>query len=88
MRFSTQDYDLIVHVCSQISADEKLDFLSQHLTRGRGCAAKTEQLAKSIITSMSSALPHRVPLHFQEPFRRDYSPTWQPLAADFYEGMH
>jgi hypothetical protein len=78
------DPDRLVTASSrELSAEEKLDFYSQHLERGPDCAAKTERLAKQII----AAMPTRAPLHFQEPFRRDYSPAWNPQAADFYQDL-
>ena len=78
------DPDRLVTASSrELSAEEKLDFYSQHLERGPDCAAKTESLAKQII----AAMPTRAPLHFQEPFRRDYSPAWNPQAADFYQDL-
>ncbi|MBI4578489.1 MAG: cellulase family glycosylhydrolase [Planctomycetes bacterium] len=31
-----------------------------------------------------AVLGTRVPIHWQEPFRRDKEPAWQPVAEDFY----
>ena len=66
-----------------LSMEERLDFVSAHLPRGEGCAAKTNSLSRSII----AAMPTRVPLHLQEPFRRDYSPSWNPSAEEFFEDL-
>jgi len=57
------------------------DLIAPHLLRGPEEPAKTEARVKRYLGWMDE-LDHRVPVHLQEPFRRDYSP-WQPEAEDF-----
>ena len=65
----------------RINPAESLDFLAAHLPRHKDCAYATADLVQNLTAGMA---PHsRIPLHLQEPFRRDYSPSWNPGAADF-----
>ena len=69
------------HTMGTIDPVEALDFLAVHLPRHKGCANATAALVRNLTAAMA---PHpRIPLHLQEPFRRDYSPSWNPEAADF-----
>ena len=58
------------------------DFIAPHLDRDKGSSAKTVGTVKEIIGWMD-ALNHRMPIHLQEPFRRDYA-GYQPTVEDFF----
>lgn len=58
------------------------DFICPHLCREKECPAQTKDTVKSFIDWMSK-LGKRVPIHLQEPFRRDYA-SYQPTQDDFY----
>ena len=58
------------------------DFISTHLCRDAECPAQTINTVKTFITWMNN-LGKRVPVHLQEPFRRDYA-SYQPVQDDFY----
>ena len=62
--------------------DVKVDFLSPHRPRNARSAAQTAGTTQQYLTWMGE-LGHVVPVHYQEPFRRDFSKGWQPKAADF-----
>ena len=59
----------------------RLDFISPHLGRRPGAPAETLEITRRYLEWMRE-IGHLVPVHYQEPFRRDYSP-WQPVAQDF-----
>lgn len=62
-----------------------LDFFSPHLGRNAGSPAKTEGITRGYLERMKE-LGHVAPVHYQEPFRRDYG-RWQPVAEDFLEDL-
>lgn len=58
-----------------------VDFIAPHRSRYEGTAAETEAQSRTYLEWMQ-ADGHMVPVHYQEPFRRDYD-RWQPAAEDF-----
>ncbi len=61
----------------------KLDFLAPHLARTPEAPALTEAVTRRFLAQLSS-IGHPMPIHYQEPFRRDYNPgRFQPTANDF-----
>ena len=58
------------------------DFISTHLCRDAECPAQTINTVKTFTTWMAG-LGKRVPVHLQEPFRRDYA-SYQPVQDDYY----
>src|SRR5262249_35849524 len=59
----------------------RVDFLSPHRPRTADSAGQTEALSNEYLTWMKE-LKREVPLHYQEPFRRDFG-KWQPRADDY-----
>lgn len=60
----------------------RCDFIAPHLGREPTSPAQTEARVREFIGWMEK-LGKRVPIHLQEPFRRDYN-RFQPTAKDFY----
>ncbi len=60
----------------------KMDFITPHLCRDAGCAAQTLGTMNQYVSWMN-ALGFRIPVHFQEPFRRGYA-SYDPVVEDFY----
>jgi len=58
-----------------------IDFISPHRGRYAGSPGETEQATREYLQRLNEA-GHPMPVHYQEPFRRDYS-EWQPTTADF-----
>ena len=63
-------------------SEVKVDFLSPHRPRNARSAGQTAATTRQYLTWMGE-LGQVVPVHYQEPFRRDFSKGWQPQAADF-----
>jgi len=64
-----------------------VDFITPHRPRHAGSPGQTEAVTQEYLARME-ALGRVVPVHYQEPFRRDYG-DWPPTALDFltdYEG--
>jgi hypothetical protein len=61
--------------------EARLDFISPHLGRDAGDPQKTAAATRDYLRSMKQ-LGRSVPVHYQEPFRRDYG-RWQPQLDDF-----
>ncbi len=59
----------------------QLDFLSPHRPRRDGSPGQTAAKTRELL-DLARAAGREVPVHLQEPFRRDFSP-WQPTAIDF-----
>jgi outer membrane protein assembly factor BamB len=59
----------------------RVDFLSPHRPRSAASPGQTEARSKAYLVWMKE-LGREVPLHYQEPFRRDFG-TWQPRATDY-----
>jgi hypothetical protein len=59
----------------------EVDFLCPHRPRDAASPADTEELSRRYRQWMET-VGRVVPLHYQEPFRRDYG-DWQPAAEDF-----
>jgi hypothetical protein len=59
----------------------KVDFVCPHRPRDAESAKHTEELTREYSARLRSG-PRTMPVHYQEPFRRDYGP-WNPVAADF-----
>ncbi|MGC9318649.1 MAG: hypothetical protein ACP5KN_11530 [Armatimonadota bacterium] len=57
------------------------DLIAPHLGRGPEDPARTEALVARYLAWMQE-IGRSVPVHLQEPFRRDYG-SWQPEAEDF-----
>jgi len=58
-----------------------LDFLSPHLPRNAKSPWQTAQKTRECLAWVRE-LGRVIPMHHQEPFRRDFSP-WQPRALDY-----
>jgi outer membrane protein assembly factor BamB len=58
-----------------------VDLLSPHRPRTAESSGQTEARSKEYLVWMKE-LGREVPLHYQEPFRRDFG-TWQPRATDY-----
>lgn len=67
-------------------SDVKVDFLSPHRQRKPYSAGQTEQTTRQYLTWMRE-LGRTVPVHYQEPFRRDFSKGWQPKVSDFTKDL-
>ncbi|MFP4056200.1 MAG: hypothetical protein ACLF0G_04960 [Candidatus Brocadiia bacterium] len=61
--------------------DCQLDFLAPHRPRRASSPRQTAPRTRQLLAWMRE-LGRSVPVHYQEPFRRDFSP-WQPTALDF-----
>jgi hypothetical protein len=59
----------------------RVDFLSPHRPRTAASPGQTEARSKEYLALMRE-LGREVPLHYQEPFRRDFG-KWQPRAEDY-----
>ncbi|MCC6445324.1 MAG: hypothetical protein IT210_17925 [Armatimonadetes bacterium] len=62
-----------------------VDFLCPHRPRHVGSPGETEAKSKGYLAWMEAA-GRVIPLHYQEPFRRDFG-DWQPQAHDFATDM-
>jgi len=60
----------------------KMDFISPHLCRDSSCPAATLGTVNNYSSWMDN-LGWRIPIHLQEPFRRGYSTSFNPLEDDF-----
>lgn len=60
----------------------KVDFLSPHRPRDARSPSQTPNKTRWYLDQMKT-LGRVVPVHYQEPFRRDFSVDWNPVAADF-----
>ncbi len=58
-----------------------VDFIALHRGRYEGTPRETESQTQSYLEWMQEE-GRTVPVHYQEPFRRDYD-RWQPVAEDF-----
>ncbi|MFD2146374.1 cellulase family glycosylhydrolase [Mucilaginibacter antarcticus] len=59
----------------------KVDFVSPHRPRTAKSAMQTAGKTTEYLTQMA-VIGKRVPIHYQEPFRRGYT-DWQPLTKDY-----
>ncbi len=59
----------------------RVDLVCPHRPRSTESSRQTEAASKEYLAWMKE-LGREVPLHYQEPFRRDYG-SWQPQTADF-----
>jgi CubicO group peptidase (beta-lactamase class C family) len=61
----------------------RVDFIAPHRGRSRDIHRETTQTSHQYLAWMKE-LGRVVPVHYQEPFRRGYSPQrWEPKATDF-----
>lgn len=60
----------------------QVDFISPHLARNPEAPKATEGVTRRYYLWMKE-LGKVVPVHYQEPFRRGYTPGWEPKAEDF-----
>jgi endo-1,4-beta-mannosidase len=58
-----------------------VDFITPHRPRDAESPGQTEAKTREYLAQMAT-LGRVVPVHYQEPFRRDYG-AWQPTAQDF-----
>ncbi len=66
-----------------ILLDARVDFLAPHRPRHSKSAGQTAAQTKKYFEMMKE-LGRTVPVHYQEPFRRGFTPKrWQPNAEDF-----
>lgn len=61
--------------------EAKLDFVAPHRPRTAASPGQTERQTRLCLAAMQR-LGRVAPVHYQEPFRRDYG-DWQPKAEDF-----
>ena len=59
-----------------------LDFISPHRPRSARSAQETEAKTREYLANLKK-IGKVVPVHYQEPFRRDFKESWQPTAKDF-----
>jgi hypothetical protein len=59
-----------------------VDFLAPHRGRGPDSPAQTAGRTREYLDEARRVLGRPVPVHYQEPFRRDWR-AWQPTADDF-----
>jgi hypothetical protein len=59
----------------------KVDFLSPHRPRHAGSPGETEAKTREVLRWVEE-LGGSAPLHYQEPFRRDFG-SWQPMVEDY-----
>ena len=64
----------------------KLDFITPHRPRNANSAAQTDAKTQEYRQWMAE-LGKVVPVHYQEPFRRDFG-RWQPELNDFVVDLH
>ena len=64
-------------VASRIAAG--LDLLCPHRCKDSGSPAETRDDARHLLEAAEEA-GRAIPVHYQEPFRRDYSRGWEPIA--------
>lgn len=66
-----------------ILLDARVDFLAPHRPRNSKSSGQTAAQTKKYFEMMKE-LGRTVPVHYQEPFRRGFTPKqWQPNAEDF-----
>lgn len=58
-----------------------IDFLAPHRPRHKNSAFETEEMTRRYLAKLRE-LGERMPIHYQEPFRRGFS-EWEPKAGDF-----
>ncbi len=58
-----------------------LDFLCPHRPRNAESPGQTKSRTRELLALMQK-VGRAVPIHYQEPFRRGYTP-WEPVTADF-----
>lgn len=61
--------------------EARLDFLCPHRGRHPASPAETEGYTERLLADLAD-LGLEAPIHYQEPFRRDYG-SWQPTEEDF-----
>lgn len=66
--------------------DAQVDFLSPHRPRNPRSPTQTQQTSRDYLSWMQD-LGRVVPVHYQEPFRRDFSKEWQPELQDFVKDL-
>ena len=70
-----------------ILLDARVDFLAPHRPRHAKSAGQTAAQTKKYFELMKQ-LGRTVPVHYQEPFRRGFTPKrWQPNAEDFLSDL-
>jgi hypothetical protein len=62
--------------------DAQVDFLSPHRPRNPRSPSQTQQITREYLSRMQD-MGRVIPVHYQEPFRRDFSKGWQPEVQDF-----
>jgi hypothetical protein len=84
-RLITASYvgDITKDELKTILLDARVDFLAPHRPRHAKSAEQTAAQTKKYLELMKQ-LDRTVPVHYQEPFRRGFTPKrWQPNAEDF-----
>ncbi len=77
---SSDDEDLIRHVEPYLNA-VRLDFIATHRNRSKGSSQETA-VATVMYHKKLSEMNLKIPLHYQEPFRRGYE-DWEPSKSEF-----
>jgi hypothetical protein len=62
--------------------EAQVDFLSPHRPRNARSPGETQRTTQQYLAEMRE-LGRVVPVHYQEPFRTDFSKGWQPTVKDF-----
>jgi hypothetical protein len=78
---ASQGGDISPEELRQYLLDAGVDFITPHRPRDAQSPAQTEAQTREYLAAMQK-LGRVVPVHYQEPFRRDYG-QWQPTAEDF-----
>ena len=64
-----------------------LDLLCPHRRRDSKSPAETRDDARRLLKAVEET-GRVVPIHYQEPFRRDYSRGWEPTASEFLTDLN
>lgn len=60
----------------------EVDFVAPHRPRHANSPRQTAETTRQLLLWMNE-IPRKVPVHYQEPFRRGFSTRWEPAAEDF-----
>jgi hypothetical protein len=88
-RLVTASYvgDIKKNELKTILLDARVDFLAPHRPRHSKSAKQTAAKTKKYF-EMMKGLGRTIPVHYQEPFRRGFTPKrWQPNAQDFLDDL-
>jgi hypothetical protein len=66
--------------------EAQVDFLSPHRPRNPRSPSETQHITQQYLAEMRD-LGRVIPVHYQEPFRTDFSKGWQPKVKDFVNDL-